>query len=57
MLFLRSGTLVGFSAVLTFLIASSKFSSSAGTPFSFFRIPEGTQNKNQSQICLGYTAK
>lgn len=54
---LRSGTLVGFKAVLTFLMASSKFSSSSGTPFSFFRIPKGTQNKDKSEISLIYTAK
>uniref|UniRef100_A0A0E9WJ97 Uncharacterized protein n=1 Tax=Anguilla anguilla TaxID=7936 RepID=A0A0E9WJ97_ANGAN len=33
------GILVGFRAVFTFLIASSKFSSSSGTPLSFLRIP------------------
>lgn len=52
-----SGTLVGFKAVLTFLTASSKFSSSSGTPFSFLRTPEETRHKNQSQIRLSYTAR
>lgn len=37
--FLRWKTLVGFKAVLTLLMASSKFSSSSGTSFSFLRIP------------------
>lgn len=53
---LTSGTLVGFKAVLTFLMASSKFSSSSGTPFSFFRIPKGTQNKDALAISLIYKA-
>lgn len=48
----RRATLVGLRAVLTFLMASSKFSSSSGVPFSFLRIPKETkyhENTNHLQ--------
>lgn len=38
-------------------MASSKFSSSSGTPFSFFRIPKGTWNNDWSEVSSTYTAK
>lgn len=46
---LTFGTFVGFKAVLTFLIASSKFSSSCGTPLSFFKIPKAKEQQDVIQ--------
>lgn len=46
---LTFGTFVGFKAVLTFLIASSKFSSSCGTPLSFFKIPKAKKQRDVIQ--------
>lgn len=47
-------TCVVLSAVFTFLIASSKFSSSSGVPFSFFRIPIRT-GTNQQTVALFFS--
>lgn len=43
------GTLVGTRAVFTALIASSKFSSSSGTPCSLTKIPAHEMKKKQKK--------
>lgn len=50
-------TLVAITAVFTFLIASSKFSSSSRPPFSFFKIPSEKKITDWSKLSVSISVR